>query len=405
MVVEINKSFDLLLGILVFIGWYHLHSEKGNDTIKMSLVLLMQMATSMIYDMRKVTNSLPHQTLISQLQRLPQFGKKPPSTTNSMDEKRAFLGCFYLTSVTTHYLGKGQTLHWDSTLQECLEELEKCPEWYGDDVLAHQVRTQLVIERATMLSRYESALEPTEHPRALSSLHIQALKAELSSIKSRVKERISNDREYFAMKLADSFDCSFDAALILLHHYGIELAIVEISLVTSKTGNTNRSLLQESFRFECLRSIKCWFDVYFSIPATELQGLSFYIVSQVILSLGTLYFITAEAGARREEIRAEIDALATIDRLIQLFQEAISTPGISNDDVQNRMLYVYRTIRSVWAVELGDTSTGSAQRTVMAPTPPSMDDAPLAELFNMELFENGFDWNLAGEGSVMGAVG
>ena len=118
MVVNSEKSIDLLLGLLVFIGWYvwtttpltppisdklharryHIHSHMPNGNIRLSLSLLMQMAISLVFDLKKPTINQPQQMLAASLH-ICYPPNIPPVAGHTMEEKRAFLACFLVTSL------------------------------------------------------------------------------------------------------------------------------------------------------------------------------------------------------------------------------------------------------------------------------------------------------------------
>lgn len=120
MVVKSAKSVDLLLGLLVFIGWYGKHSPKWpitisdilqpfryhvschrpNGEMRLSMSLMTQMAVSLVYDLRKPLNNHPYQALKALMHKQQAQGQetRPVPSIRTLEEKRAVIGCFFITS-------------------------------------------------------------------------------------------------------------------------------------------------------------------------------------------------------------------------------------------------------------------------------------------------------------------
>lgn len=92
MVQKSERTLDLLLGLLTFLGWisYHVH--------KPSLSLFTRLATSLVCDLglnQPIHKGMPDAVCIAPM-------KYPPPRTapRTMEERRAVLGCFLITSVS-----------------------------------------------------------------------------------------------------------------------------------------------------------------------------------------------------------------------------------------------------------------------------------------------------------------
>ena len=219
-VVENERSMDLLLGLLAFMGWSH-YARKEKPFLSAMAGLLM----CLVYDLvlhRAVGE--PSGTLCFR----PVY--EPPRPTQpkarSTEERRALVSAFYLTSVlvlphsfTSLYgtsplpplSGKkklslaGQTLEllanprirlsidlkrieplvWTPHMDESLQVLTQEDECIGDKVLVTLVRTQLLsdqMNRATWQSK----------DGALPALYLSALRSQLHTIKSQIPPEIEN---------------------------------------------------------------------------------------------------------------------------------------------------------------------------------------------------------------------
>ena len=110
MLLKSEQSIDLLLGLLTFIGWYAVPKSKIilRDTdyflrfnyqihSKPSLSVYTQLSTSLVYDLG-LNKPLPKENSQMTLCINSHHGPKSP-TVRTMEERRAALGCFLITSI------------------------------------------------------------------------------------------------------------------------------------------------------------------------------------------------------------------------------------------------------------------------------------------------------------------
>ena len=68
----------------------------------------------------------------------------PPRRARTLEERRAVLGCYLLSSTFASTLRRMDSLNWTPAMDETLSLLSDQPEWPGDTVLALQVKLQLL---------------------------------------------------------------------------------------------------------------------------------------------------------------------------------------------------------------------------------------------------------------------
>lgn len=103
-----GRDLDFLLGLMVYIAWYdhpsplvrHTNSHRSNQQIfkRLNMTIYSQFATAVVFDL--MLNQAPggdKPSLLTILQTHPDEDPSPPRA-RTMDERRAVLGCFLLTS-------------------------------------------------------------------------------------------------------------------------------------------------------------------------------------------------------------------------------------------------------------------------------------------------------------------
>ncbi len=93
-IIECEKSMDLLLGLLVYIGWSHHHKKD-----KPYLVTVVSLLTSLVYDLNLNKQHLETTPMLC-FRAFPNDPWKIPALkTKTLEERRAILACFYISSV------------------------------------------------------------------------------------------------------------------------------------------------------------------------------------------------------------------------------------------------------------------------------------------------------------------
>ncbi|KAE9369122.1 hypothetical protein N431DRAFT_412898 [Stipitochalara longipes BDJ] len=330
-VVESSKNLELLLGILIFIGWCHYQVYS-----KPFLSVFTQLAASLVYDLG-LNRPVPKDT-----QALPCLKEKffKPTTPRTMEERRAVLGCFLITSIVSSFLQKIDALRWTPHMDECLQILDEAKECHNDLILVQLVRLQLIVEKLAARMPHGGAIESSEYRGDGSSLHSQ-----LQDIKLQL--------------LAEPKP----SAVTLLHLYSIEL---DMALSPTFLHTNHLTSLQRTCLGAGLESIKSWFEVFFKITPAAYIGFSFPITSQLVRCLFTLSRLTTLDSLSWDEscVWKKSDVLFILDRVINNLEQVEVVARLDNGetpggDVFSCTARMFRSLRSGLEVALDphDTST------------------------------------------------
>ncbi|KGO65244.1 hypothetical protein PITC_072390 [Penicillium italicum] len=341
MVVNSEKNIDLLLGLLTFIA------------------VFAQLAISLVFDLG-LNKPVPEETSItSNLQKFPR-----PSAPRTMEERRAVLGCFLVTSIISSFLQKIDALRWTRHLEECIEILDNQKECLNDEILVQQVRLQLIGAQAIQSKQHEASSAFVE------TTNTEHFLSELDNIKSDIFGTAPKN-------------------VIFLHFYSIEL---ETALSAMLFISNDSIIPQEKFLHKGLESIIAWFDVFFMIPPIGYIGFPFSIFSQLVRSLTTLYRLATldESMWDKHHVRKIANPLLILNRVISNFEQVPVVAELDNcdsaeGDVFSRSTRIFRSLRSEWESKLGPGD-------VMFPVVPAShhDDIPLFDPLGEQILEN--DW-------------
>lgn len=206
---------------------------------------------------------------------------KPPPFTN--DERRAFLGTYYLTSMMSTSFKKLSALKWSLWMVDCVAVLEKDAEFESDAFLVALVRTQHLAEDVAGIETFDAPV------RFLANSY----QADLDAI---ITPALSGKPKL----LLEQQKASAHVAI-----WGHALT----GLVDNKTKQQSSMLRQRlDALWRCVESIRAYFELYLAIPPQDFLVLPFQVFGQsvqasvTLLRLATLEYDGWDLAALREEL-------------------------------------------------------------------------------------------------------
>lgn len=323
-VINHEKSMDVLLGIIVSLAWATMNSGPGN---KPFIITYSQIAKSIIYEMSLTRAPIEEQyfTVCFKL-----YGGRPaPPRLRSSEERRAVVSLWFLTSITSSFIGKLDGLRWTSHMDECLAVLEREKEHPSDETLVALVRYQLVCDEAHKLMVQDVMGEVSKTP---TYIFRKGLLARLQQVR-------------------DSIPASLPAhAMLQIHSLAAEVQIDSVGLFVLGIPTMQRT---ESM-YSCLKAVRELYDMFLRIPPEDLAGYPFalYIVlAQIQIALYRL--TTAEDPAwDKELLRSTADLRHLLEMTIEKFNKIETaypikfTPG--EDTVFMKAAKIIGNVRTSW---------------------------------------------------------
>ncbi|KAK4197553.1 hypothetical protein QBC40DRAFT_308994 [Triangularia verruculosa] len=137
---QAERSIDLLMGIVVVLGWYHYHCMRHSP-----LNNLLCLAESLVSDLG--------------------INKRPnaPNEGRLADEKRLLLGVWYLRSSAAMYLQQLTSMPFTPYMRQCLVELDEEKDHELDEVLVYCIKLQYLTERVAVLKTPQPDLTEQQH--------------------------------------------------------------------------------------------------------------------------------------------------------------------------------------------------------------------------------------------------
>ncbi|KAK1754221.1 hypothetical protein QBC47DRAFT_346879 [Echria macrotheca] len=329
MVIENQKSMDLLWGLMAYMSWTQYYRKD-----KPYFSLLASLAKSLVFDFCLNKPPKPPHAAICLRDKL---GPLPPKQKTT-EERRAVLACFFITSQISTLMKRIDALAWTPFMDECLSVLSKQPEWSGDEVLVALVKIQRLLEQLTQAIWQSSDQKPP-------AFFVSALKTQLYDLKAQLGPHVQQNAGIMALL------------------YTAELMIVESAMQKPTNDTTTSSYVPDLQRFEAfeatLQVTKKWFDNHLAIPSCMHVGLTFMhwcTMGHCIWSLTHLSFEIEDPTWDRRAVKERVDIFGIADRVIQAFDDVAgmkrqeSGPSMA-EDVFTKCAKLVRLIKHNWVAD------------------------------------------------------
>ncbi|CEJ83950.1 hypothetical protein VHEMI03314 [[Torrubiella] hemipterigena] len=345
-----TTDIDLLLGLLTFLAWGHDYLINKNPA---SLSRFMQLAMTLAFELR--LNKPPLSAESNLLPVGSQSGECSGAlcnSTRSLEEMRALLGCFLMSSIISSYLGHIDPLQWTPYMEECLESLRINSECPGDDSLVCHVQLQLIANES------DCAVATKTPP----IFYVKALIEKLDRINVPIPPSSQTDR------------------ILLASVYYTQIGIFSKALSDLSSPDMKRI----EHHGACINTIRMALDNFFDVPISEYSGTSFPFFAHLARSIVVLYKLSTMKNLilDRALVLSSVDILHILDRLIQNIQQARSRDGEeSAGGLLDRSMEIFTSVRSWCAMRLAEMKQSESNPST---TELSFTDASLFDFFPFE---------------------
>ncbi|UDD59335.1 hypothetical protein AFCA_006757 [Aspergillus flavus] len=282
LVVETTPSMDLLLGLMTF----------------MSCHLL----TGLVSELGINKAPRKDQSVLQGFNRAAGL-KTEPAMKRTLEERRAVLGCFVITSSIASSLFKSDALRWTPHMEENLEILASTKECFGDELLVWLVRIQLVVDKSYHLRRDGENCHS-------SPLVTDVLQSQLELVKRQIPAYLKNNH------------------VICMYFSNAELAIHEVFIKAPIPTNSPDPQSLKSLH-TCLLAAKSWLDVWLCVPPEHYMGVSFTIFFQFCRALVDLFMLSTldDPTWDRKAVQDCVNLFHYLDLLQTKFKRSSDQPG------------------------------------------------------------------------------
>ncbi|KAJ5672230.1 hypothetical protein N7507_001357 [Penicillium longicatenatum] len=340
-----SVNLDLLLGLLTFIAWGHENLLHGTPA---RVSRYSHLAMTLVFSLR--LNKPP--PLESNMLPMDKSSSDTDCSARTLEERRAVLGCFIMSSIVSSYFAQIDTMQWTPYMDESIDVLTEHNESMYDEMLIQQVRLQRVAE-------------DIENIKATNKVPVAFFTAGL-------RHRVNDIKMHTSPQLLED-------EIMLSSIYYTELSIS--GLVLCSKNFTDAQELETLY--QCINTIKSALENFFRIPVSEYSGMPFPFFTQLARTIVVLIKLSTSTDAFWDStnVSGEIDTLQVMDRLLNNIDEAKTAIGDqAKDGYLDKAFKIFGSVRSWCSSRLRQKEVGEvAPETVGGGN--SENDTRLEELF------------------------
>lgn len=240
-----EKSLDIVQGIIVFVCWYHPHvfwAQQVTNLLHLAIAMTVELGIdrppNQCGEFKKATVKAIH--------------APPVPRTPTMEEHRTLAGVFYMTGMLASSFKKIDSMPRTRYLEDSMKTLEKAAEYESDMLVVQMVRLQhLIHETYTM-----------ETSNAPAHMCVRAFKADLDRL--RENDPCKDSKNVF----------------LKLQYLTAEVLIYELTLIDLQDDHAKPTPAHLGDLYRGVDSIRSFLDVYFSIPSSVYLTLPFSTFGQ-----------------------------------------------------------------------------------------------------------------------------
>lgn len=262
----------------------------------------------------------------------------------------------------TTFIGKTESLPWTSYMQESLEFLEREMEYEQDGVLTTLVRMQLIGDESHKLLMQDFVRGDSKTHITPSYVFTKSLMERLRRIQGSLSPILQSNRElhlwHFRKKkkripfaeLAFANE-NLLKAIIQLQGHASEALVTSMGLFGGSMPETQRI----DGLYSCLRAVRAWYDVFLSIPLSEVPSHSFSVFIQLFMTQMVLYRLTTmeDSGLDRDMLRNTADICVILDRCIERFENMETVYPLKTGDDESHWTMYQRAVKILSNMKMG----------------------------------------------------
>ncbi|KAJ5082350.1 hypothetical protein N7532_011393 [Penicillium argentinense] len=308
MILNGEISFDLLQGLLVFLAWSHYHTKPHRYT------QYLQLAISLIIELRldRAPQTRTWKTGLSFQPDGPPNRDVYDRPSWGNDEKRAIIGCYYLSSSIAILLQKYSTFPYVTYIEICCQSLHQDNEYPHDKYITHIVQLQHIAEKIDRLSADHG--EELVRPGSGAELYVTNVKNDLSNFHKRLPFNL------------------FDSSFLAFHFHATGLCLYQLALgltdeqPRSPFGGSISQRWREELSCAAVNAAESIIGIYTSLPPASELGFTNTQWIQMAFAMLIGYRHTA-ASEDPENIAAFLRTLTQLRQRVG----ALSTPNVDHN--------------------------------------------------------------------------
>jgi hypothetical protein len=352
LMLEAEKTIDLLQSILVCLGWGHFfHVPKRDQSYQ-----LLQMAIGLCVDLGlNLTPSFAMQKKLGlHLDHYQPQGDVDEDRFWSREARRAFLGCYLVSVMNSWIWAKPNTLEYSDYILQCAKSISEEPEHPTDELILPLIQIQQIgdeYHKVLLVARNEN------HSQGVLDrigVQVRSFKKRMQDLKDNLRQTAAHSK---AVLLAMQFAAVHSFEQDLLSPFTSISRLMATGGPTDQTSCAIDSPSRIDILLDCLASATAYLDLWLTIPIGTYPFLatsqwSGFIYSTVIiyrLSIGTPRVPLWDVQVARETVKLERYLEVMCERMQEATRERLKAiVGTHNRDLYSVMGLVLQNVRNTY---------------------------------------------------------
>lgn len=337
LVLEAQKSIDLLQSILIYVAWGHFfHIPKRDQSYQ-----LLQMAFGLCVDLG--LNLAPafamQKKLGLHLDHYQPSGDDDEDRFWSREARRAFLGCYHLSTMNSWIWAKPNTFEYSDYIPQCAKSISENPEYSTDELVLPLIQLQAIGDEYHKVVRVGRGESHSQTLLDRTGTHVRSFQKRIADLKSTLTPTAASST---AVQLALHF------ASVHTYEQDLLSPFTSISRLMATGAPTDpMSPIDSPSRIDilvdCLAVAVNYLDLFLTLPTgvypllgtSQWSGLIYSTVIAYRLSIGTPRIPLWDIQATRETVKLENYLKLMCERI----QDATRNRLKAIVDTQSRDLY------------------------------------------------------------------
>ncbi|PVH78621.1 hypothetical protein DL98DRAFT_421842 [Cadophora sp. DSE1049] len=348
-----EKTLDLLQGILVYLTWYHFYFHPDREQIYQ----LSQMAISMTVDlgMDKSARQPPRCSRPSDV--IPFMSNSRPSA-GEIEGMRAYLGCYFLTSSICQGLRKPSNMKYSQHIKSCVQHITDAAIAESDHLIPYLIRLRQISDEANQAFNYDSIPNLPQLDSIRTEILARAFGQQLDHMETSFPQEIWDNSQ---IKL------SFLHLRIYVNEVGFHaFAPSEPSLLSDLSGPSwYHSPARNECILRCLRASTSYLDTFLTLPDNVISGMVTVDLLQLIYAVLILGSFASKVDAPtldQHQARQSANLEYYLRSISERFSHLICIQDPLSNSYKHHMNTLFQTSKAWYVQAITDPSPSGPPR-------------------------------------------
>lgn len=351
LVLEAEKSIDLLQSILICMAWGHFfHVPKRDQSYQ-----LLQMAIALCVDLGlNLTPSMAMQKIGLHLGHFQPSGDVGGDEFWSREARRAFLGCYYVSTMNNWIWAKPNTLEYSEYILQCAKSISEAPEYPTDELVLPLIQLQQIGDEYHKVLRAGKDDGYSEGLLNRVGTHSRSFRKRVQDVRESLTPTAATST---VVNLAIQFTAVYSHEQDLLSPWTSTRRLTATGPPPVPMPSPTNCASRIDLLLTCLQSAISFTDLFLTLPLSTYPHLSTSQWSSLIYSLVIIYRLSIgtprvplwDVHLARDTVRLERYLEVLCERMQQVTRERLRAIADTNKrDLYSVMGLVLQNVRNTY---------------------------------------------------------